>query len=150
MAVNGTHDTGEEWKQKAIFRQDLIASRDTTLTVGLYNDSTDALSDSSDIGDITSEPASGNYARQSVTLDSSDISLSLDGSNNIQASGSVTFDLLDTGETVDGYFILVTFQSDIVNNESTENDHLLASATFGERDLSEFSELTVNFNDTLN
>ena len=150
MAVDGTHDTGEEWKQKVIFRQDLITARDTTLTIGLYNDSTNTLSDSSDIGDITSEPTSGNYAQQTVTLDSTDISLSLDGSNNIQAEGSVTFDLLDTGETVDGYFILVNFQSDIVNAESTENDHILASATFGTRDLSEFSDLTVNFDDTLN
>lgn len=149
MAVNGTHDYGEEWKQKSIFRQDLIGSRATTVTVGLYNDSTDNLSESNDIGDITTEPSSGNYARQTVNLDSTDLSIGLDGSNNMKVTGSVTFDTLDTGETVDGYFLIVSFQSDVVNSEGSANDHIILSSTFGTKDLSQYLDFTVTFNDTL-
>jgi len=148
MAVNGTHDVGEEFKQKSIYRQDLI-SRAEIVEVLLYDDSTDNLSESSDVGDITTEPTDGNYARQTVSLDSSDISLSVDGSEDLQADGSVTFDTLDTGDTVDGYALVVEFQSDVVNSETESNPHILASATFGETNLSNFSDVTLNFQDTL-
>ncbi len=148
MAVNGTHDVGEEFKQKSIYRTDLI-TRPGTLEVLLYNDSTDSLSESSDVGDITTEPSEGNYTRQSLSFDSSDFSLSIDASNDLQAEGSVTFDTLDTGDTVDGYALVASFQSDVVNSESSANDHIIASATFGTTDLSNFSDVTVDFQDTL-
>lgn len=149
MAVNGTHDTGEEWKQKVLYRQDLIAARDTSISVGLYNDATDALSESNDVGDITTEPTTGNYAQQTLTLDSTDVSLSVNGSGDLKAEGTVTFDVTDTGETVDGFYVVVTFQSDVVNAESAENDHLLISATFGTTDLSNYTSIDVNVEDTL-
>lgn len=148
MAVNGTHDVGEEFKQKSIYRQDLI-SRPATLEVLLYNDATDSLSESSDVGDITTEPTTGNYARQTLSFDSSDLTLSVDGSADLQADGSVTFDTLDTGDTVDGYALVVSFQSDVVNSETSSNPHILGSATFGTTDLSNFSDVTVNFQDSL-
>jgi hypothetical protein len=149
MAVNGTHDTGEEWKQKVLYRQDQIASRDTTLTVGLYNDSTDNLSDSDDIGAISSEPATGNYTRQSLSLDSGDLSLSTNGSGNVQVDGTVTFDVTDTGETIDGFFVLVTYQSDVINSEGSENDHILISGTLGTDDLSQYSSFDVTVQDAM-
>jgi len=148
MAVNGTHDTGEEFKQKVIYRQDLVNARDTTVNVGLYNDATDTLSDGSDIGAITSEPTTGNYSRQSLNLDSNDITLSV-SNGDLQASGTVTFDVTDTGETVDGFFVVVTFQSDVVNSEASENDHLLISATFGTTDLSNFTSIDATVEDVL-
>jgi len=148
MAVNGTHDAGEEFKQKSIYRADTL-TRPTTLDVLLYNDSTDDLGEASDIGDITSEPAAGNYTRQSVSFDSTDLSLSVDGSGNLKVEGSVTFDTLDTGDTVDGYALVASFTSDVVNAETGSNDHIIASATFGTTDLSNFSDVTVNFQDVL-
>jgi hypothetical protein len=149
MAVNGTHDYGEEWKQKNIFRQDTISTRNSSLTVGLYNDNSDSLGEASDVSDITSEPSSGEYAPQTLSLDSSDLSLSVDGSGNLQVEGTVTFQLLDTGATVDGYFITTSFQSDIVNSESSENEHIVISGTFGTEDLSQYSEIDVTIQDTL-
>jgi len=144
----GTHDTGEEWKQKVLFRQDLINSRDASIDVGLYN-SSDGLSESDDIGAITTEPSSGNYGRQSVSLDSSDVSLS-QSTGDIDADFSVTFDVSSTTENVDAVFVVVTFQSDVVNSESIENDHLLSTAALGSSvDLSTTSSLTVDVTDTL-
>jgi len=148
MAVDGTHDTGEEWKQKVLYRQDLINSRDVSIDVGLYNDNTDALSQSDDIGDITSEPGSGNYGRQTLSLDSSDLTVTQD-SGDIKVSGTVTFDVSNTTETVDGYFVVVTFQSDVVFAEGSQNDHLLISAVFGTTDLSNYTNIDITLSDTL-
>jgi len=148
MAVNGTHDVGEEFKQKSIYRTDLI-SRPISLEVLLYNDATDNLTEASDVGSITTEPTAGNYTRQTVSFDSTDLTLSIDGSGDLQVDGSVTFDTLDTGDTVDGYALVASFQSDVVNAEAAANPHIIASATFGTTDLSNFSDVTVNFQDTL-
>lgn len=149
MAVNGTHDVGEEFKQKSIYRQDLIGSRSTSLTVGLYNDSTDSLSESDDIAAITTEPTTGNYSRQTLSLDSGDLTLSQDGSSDLQTEGTVTFDVSDTGETVDGFFVIVSFQSDVVNAEGSANDHILLSGTFGTTDLTNFISIDVTVQDVL-
>jgi hypothetical protein len=151
MAVNGTHDTGEEFKQKSIFRQDAIGTRPTTVEVGLYNDATDALAESDDVGAITTEPTTGNYTRQTLSLDTSDLSLSVDGAGDLSVEGTVSFDVTDTGETVDAYFLTVSFESDVVNSETTVNDHLLVSATFngGSEDLSNSSAIDVTISDTL-
>jgi len=63
------HDTGEEFLIDAVFRSDTI-TKPTSVDVSLFNDNTDALSDSSDIGDITTEPSGAAFARQTATLDS--------------------------------------------------------------------------------
>ena len=147
--VAGTHDVGEEWKQKTLFRQDLI-SRNASVSVGLYDDSTDSLTESDDVGAITTEPTTGNYARQTASLDSSDFSLSQNGNSDLAAEYTVTFDVTNTTETVDAAFVIVNFQSDIVNSESSANDHLLVSAALDSaKDLSTRSSLDVTITDTL-
>jgi len=128
MASTGYHDTGEEWAQKTLYRQDLIVSRNASLDVLLYDDSADALTDSDDLGAITTEPTSGNYGRQSFSLDAADVSLSLSGGDT-RATATVTFDVSNTTETIDAYALVVDLQSDVVNSESSQNPHLLASAT---------------------
>lgn len=143
MTSTGYSDYGEEWAHKFSFRQDLI-SRDSTIEVLLYDDSTDALSDSSDVGDITTEPTDGNYTRQSLTLDSSDVSLSV-SSGEIRAEGTVTFDVDGTTGTVDASAVLVDFQSNIVDSETSQNTHHIYSATLdvGSVDLGQFTSLEV-------
>ncbi len=127
MVSTGYTDVGEEWSQKLTWRSDLI-TRDTTLDVLLYDDSTDALDDASDIGDITTELSGGNYARQTLNLDSSDISLSI-VNDKLRVTGTVTFDLNSTTGTFDAYGLVNDFQSDVVNSETTDNPHLVATAT---------------------
>jgi len=150
MASTGYTDVGEEWSQKSSWRQDLI-TRDTTLEVLVFDDSTDATSDTSDVGDITTEPTDGNYTRQTVTLDSADISLSID-SGDLRASGTVTFDMDGTTGTADAWGAVIDFQSDVVNSETAQNPHLISTATFdrGSQDLSNFTSLDVTINLDLN
>jgi len=138
MVSDGYHDVGEEWAQKTTYRQDLI-TRDTTIEILLYDDSTDALTDSSDIGDINTEPTDGNYTRQTVTLDSSDLTFSVvDG--DLRAEAMLSFDVENTTGTVDAWGAVVDFQSDVVNAEGAQNPHLIATALFldGSRDLSNY------------
>jgi len=127
MVSTGYTDVGEEWSQKLTWRSDLV-TRDTTIDVLLYDDSTDALDDTSDIGDITTELTGGSYTRQTLNLDSTDISLSVNN-GNLRVVGTVTFDLNGTTGTFDAYGLLVDFQSDIVNSETGQNEHLVATAT---------------------
>jgi len=141
MVSEGYHDTGAEWAHKFAFRQDTI-TRDDTIEVLLYDDSTDELTDSSDVGDITTEPTDGDYARQTFTLDDTDVTLS-EEAGQIRAEATVTFDVTDTTGTVDATQTVVDFQSDVVNDESDANPHFLYSATldFGSADLSQFDNL---------
>ena len=144
MVSEGYHDTGEEWAHKNAFRQDEI-TRNTTVEVLLYDDGTDELTDTDDVSDITTEPTDGNYSRQTFTLDSADVELSVvDG--QLLAEATVTFDLEDTTGTVDASGTVVDFQSDIVNDEEEANPHLLYTATLdiGSQDLSNFTELETN------
>jgi hypothetical protein len=57
----------------------------------------------------------------------------------------VTFDLANTTDTVDSSAAIVDFQSDVVNNETTQNPHLLfaASLDIGSVDLSNFTSIEV-------
>lgn len=138
MVSTGYHDVGEEWVQKTTYRQDLL-TRDTTVEILLYDDSTDALDDASDVGDITTEPTDGNYTRETLTLDSSDVSFSVvDG--DLRAEAMLSFDVTDTTGTVDAWGAVVDFQSDVVNAEGAANPHLISTALFldGSRDLSNY------------
>jgi len=150
MVSTGYTNVGEEWSQKSSWRQDLI-TRDTTLEILVFDDSTDATSDTSDIGDITTEPTDGNYTRQTLTLDSADVSLSVEG-GDLRASGTVTFDMDGTTGTASAWGAVVDFQSDVVNSETGQNPHLISTATFdaGSQDLSNFTSLEVIINLDLN
>ena len=141
MVSSGYHETGAEWAHKFAFRQDTI-TRDDTIEVLLYDDSVDELDDTSDVGDITTEPTDGDYARQTFTLDDEDVDLSfVDG--QLRAEATVVFNVTDTTGEVDATQTIVDFQSDVVNDESEANPHFLYSATldFGTADLSQFDNL---------
>jgi len=157
MTANGLHDTGEEWAWKTAYRQDLIVARDTEIEVLLYNDSTDGLTDPSDVDDVTSEPgganggAQGNYTRRPLALDGADLSLEI-ASGDARVTGTVTFDVTDATGTVDARATVVDLQSDIVNSEGSQNPHLLDSAPLdsGSSDLSGLDELDISVNIDLN
>lgn len=122
MSTGIMTDYGEEYVQKLVSNN---LGAKTTWTVGLYNDSTDGLSDSSDVGAITTEPTGASYAKQSVSLPG-DATLGTNASTNVYIElADQTFDVSDSSQSVDAYFIVVSFTSDVINSESSDNDHLL-------------------------
>lgn len=124
-------DLGEEW----VLKNDISTA---TVTLGLYNDTTDAITDTEDLADIITEPSDGNYVRQSATLEADD-----DGDWHAQTSAQVTFDVTSTTGTVDSYFIMVNFQAtDTADGVAT--DHLVATGALSQsRDLSQIDTLNI-------
>lgn len=75
----------------------------TTLTIGVYNDATDALGDTNTVADITTEPTNTNYAPQTSGFTAVQIS----GDWGVDNDSSISFDFSDqsTSETVDAFYI---------------------------------------------
>lgn len=141
MVNTELHQHGEE------FMQDLVIGSGKTFDIGLYNDATDALSDTSDVGDITTEPAGSAYSRQSDSA--SGFTASLSG-GDIQIAGTTqTFDVSDSSQTVDSVFVVVNFASDVVSSDGgTATDHLYYTNALDQSyDLSQFDS-TVDLDPT--
>lgn len=115
------HDTGEEWIMDTAFGSD---PGTTSVTLGLYNDSTDALSDGSDEPDITTEPAGAAYARQSASI-GTDFTNQDNGGNWESIVADQTYDTSDSSQSVDSYFVVVNFDSQDTSDGGTATDHLL-------------------------
>lgn len=131
------NDIGEEWYTET-------AINGSTVIVGLYNDGTDAITDTDDLAAITTEPSGSNYARQSDTVTVADIS----GDWGFQNDNQITFNTSDSSQTVDGAFMVVNFDSDEAGDGGTATDHLVATAQLSQsRDLSQVDELNISANE---
>lgn len=118
-------DYGEEYMQKN-------GMAGVSIDVALYDDSTDALGDASDVGDITTEPGNANYARQTDTVS---VVKNSNGNFEFQNDTKLTFDFSDvssgdtTEATVDTAVIIITFDSQ--QDASGIVDHLIANPALG-------------------
>jgi len=99
-----------------------------TVNVGLYNDATDALSDTSDVGNISTEPQNGNYAQQSVSFTAAD----LGGNWGVDNDTVFSFDFSDVvkggadDQDVDTAFVTISFQA-ADTSDTSSNTHLIAN-----------------------
>ena len=126
-------DLGEEYTLET-------ALEGVSITIGLYDDSTDAIGDTNDIADITTEPSDGNYARQTDTLTLVDES----GDWAAETSSQVSFDVTSTTGTVDSYFVIANFQADDTG-DSSANDHLICTGALSQSyDLSNVDTLNID------
>ncbi|MFB6216456.1 MAG: hypothetical protein ABEJ72_05760 [Candidatus Aenigmatarchaeota archaeon] len=124
---------GEEW----VIENNLNGS---TVKVGLYNNSTDALGETSTLGSITTEPSGASYARQSSTV----TTLQISGDFGFDNDSKYTFDTSDSSQTVDHGFSVVNFQSDTVAGDGSATDHLIGVGALSQsRDLSQIDTLEI-------
>lgn len=114
-------DLGEEWLVKN-------GADGVTLTVGLYNDATDAIGDTDDLSAIGTEPGGAAYARQSITVSVADLSGDWGFDNDTQ----VSFDTSDSSQTVDGYLLIANFQASDTG-DSAAQDHLIATGALSQQ-----------------
>ncbi len=140
-------DPGEEFIQKYVF-SDEVSRPATTLTVGLYHDATDALTEAEDLADITTEPSDGNYARQSVDFGATDMLVTDDNGDwqveLSEAGGPIIFDVTSTTGLVDAWFVVITFQS-VDKGDGTPTDHLFFCGLLDqEYDLSNLDQLQLS------
>jgi hypothetical protein len=137
------HDTGEEFVIDVVFRSDTL-TKPGSVNVGLFNDSTDSLSDGSDIGDITTEPSGGSYAPQSASLDGSDFSNTDSGGDWQTTITDQTFDTSDSSQDVDAYYVSVSFQADDTSDGSP-TEHLFWTGQLDQTyDLNSVDSLTLS------
>lgn len=131
--VNLLTNVGEEW-----YTENNIDGE--TVIVGLYEDATDTLGETSVLGDITTEPTGTSYSRQSDTVTSVQIS----GDFGIDNDSLISFDTSDSSQNVDAAFIVVNFQSDTVAGDTSANDNLVAAGDLSQsRDLSQIDTLEI-------
>jgi hypothetical protein len=110
-----------------------------SFSFGLYDDGTDAIGETNDVADITTEPAGSAYARQSATPSAQDLS----GDWGIETT--VSFDTSDSSvSSIDGTFAVVNFQaSDTGDGAATDHLHSTHGPFGTERDLSQIDTLDV-------
>lgn len=129
-----TTDIGEEWLME-------VAQDGASVTFLLYNDSTDTITETDDVGAITTEPTSGNYARQTDTVTTEQLTGTGGGDWGYDNDADVVFDVTNTTETVDAVGYLATFTSTVAG-DSGDTEHLIAVDTLSEtRDLSNYDEI---------
>jgi hypothetical protein len=137
------HDTGEEFVIDVVFREDTV-TKPNSVSVGLFNDSVDSLSDGSDIGDITTEPSGGSYAAQSASLDGSDFSNTDAGGDWQTTITDQTFDTSDSSQSVDAYYVSVTFTADDTG-DGGDTEHLFWTGQLDQTyDLNSVDTLTLS------
>lgn len=120
-----------------------------SFSMGLYDDDTDAVSDTTDLP-LSSEADNANsYARQSVTIGSTETD-NYSGDWGFQVS--VSFDTSTNSETsIDGTFAVVNFASEETGDGGSATDHLHSThGPFGtQRDLSNIDTLDVTITVTV-
>lgn len=122
-----------------------IALDGKTFKVGLFNQSTDSLGDTSVLGDLTTEPGGSNYSRQSTTITTLEVNT---GEFGFESDSDLTFDVSNSSQTVDHAIFVLNFQSDSVAGDGSATDHLVAVAALDQtRDLSNWNQLKISAND---
>lgn len=135
----GLSNRGEEYIINKAFASENTTSS-TTVELHLYNDSTDALTDSDGEAAVTTEPAGAAYAPQSVT-ETTEITVQTDADGDQEAIFSdVSFDTSDSTQSVDGFYVTTTFDGE--SNTDT-GPHLILRGPLGSTtDLSEVDKFT--------
>lgn len=136
MAQNLTVNIGEEYLVDE-------SPNGSTHTVGLYNDATDQFSETSDIGDETTEPTNTNYARQSTTVTTQQLS----GNYGYNNDSLLSFDFSDqsTSEVVDTALDITNFESSVAGDASgSPADHLIGNPALSQdRDIGSIDTLEI-------
>jgi len=134
--VNLITNTGEEY----LYENNADGE---TVTVGLYEDATDALGETDNLSAVTTEPTGSAYSRQSDTV----TARFSGGEFGIDNDSTLSFDTSDSSQTVDAAFIVVNFQSDAVAGDGSATDNLIAAGDLSQtRDLSNVDTLDIPAN----
>jgi|GEM_PF-5435795 len=112
-----------------------------TVTVGVYLDSTDTITESDDLGAITTEPTNTNYATASVTFSAADLS----GDWGVDNDASFSFDFSDqtSSQDVDTFYVEYSFTA-ADTGDGSATAHLIATVGMTQaRDIGSIDTLDV-------
>ena len=134
--VNLLTNLGEEYWNK----NDLEG---VSIDIGLYNDSTDTITETDNLSEITTEPSGDSYDRQTDTFSTAKIS----GNWGIQNDSSLSFDVSDSTQTVDAFLLVINFQAEDTGDEEANDNLVACGALTQSRDLSQIDCLDINASD---
>jgi len=128
--------TGELFVTRSGFKANDI-TRPGSVDILIYNDTTDAITDGDNLTDISTEPGGASFSRQSVSLDSGDVTVQENGNGNVEfVLADVTFDVSDSSQTVDAWGIIADFDATLLS-EGNNGDNVIATGSLDQsRDLS--------------
>lgn len=115
--------TGELYVQRTAFKANQV-TRPSQITILLYNQSTDQVTDSGNLSSIATEPTGSQYSRQTVSLDSSDITIADNGDIEAQLK-DLTFTVADSTQTVDAYGVIASYDATLLS-QGNNGDNLIA------------------------
>lgn len=117
------HDTGEEVIIRDFFEESV--SKPASVSVGLFSDGASTLSDNDDLAALANEPTGSAYNPQTLSFGQTDFTAEDNTSGNWQVVFSdLTYDVSDSSESVDAYYVSINFQSNDTGDTSAQ-DHLL-------------------------
>lgn len=121
--ATGLSRYGEEFFLDYVFTDGAV--RPATIDIGLYDDTTDLLSETDDLNAITTEPVGASYARQSASFPGDFTNSFSSATGNWQTeAANQTFDTSDSSITVNAYFTIINFVSDQAGDSSAGDDHI--------------------------
>lgn len=109
------HDQGEQLILCSPFGSRIVE-------IGLFNDSTDALSDSATYSSITTEPTGSAYAVRSVTGPT----VSLNSGTSSLDLGSLSFDVSDSSQTIDALYVRDQSSGDLIFTNTLDSSYDLS------------------------
>lgn len=118
MTSDKIHDTGEEYLAKN-------GGDGDTFTIGLFS-SEDKLTDSDDIGAITTEPNSSDYSRVSATLSAVDHPAAFTDVWGLENPNDISIPVGDSDNIIDSYFVAKDFLSEDKGDGSSQL-HLIST-----------------------
>lgn len=115
----GPTDAGKELLARDFGPGDV--TKPASVDVGLYNEATDGVLDSEyDPGtSITTEPTGASYARLAYAFDGTDMDALAESTGWAIDLADKSFDVTDSGQTVDAYFIVASFTSEVAGSAGT-------------------------------
>jgi len=115
--------TGELYVQRTAFKANQV-TRPSQITILLYNQSTDQVTDNGNLSSIATEPTGSQYSRQTVSLDSSDITIADNGDIEAQLK-DLTFTVADSTQTINAYGVIASYDATLLS-QGNNGDNLIA------------------------
>lgn len=125
----GLTDAGEELVIKRMWTHDV--SLPLAVTFRLYYDATDNIQDSEDIADVTTEPTGSAYGPISRSFGTTDFTSSDVNGDWQSVATDLSYDVSDSSQTVDAFFIVCNFQSED-KSDGSATDHMIGRGGLGE------------------
>lgn len=143
--VTQLHNTGEEVMLRDFFEESVDKTNISGLTIGLFSDNTDGLTDADDVDSITTDPNGSAYARATLSFGTSQFTAESNANGNWQVVFSdMTFDTSDSSNSVDAYYVEINFQSQ-ETGDTSKSPHLLFTGDLDQSyDLTQIDSFTLS------